>query len=331
MQAAGRILAGLLFLAAAFPAFAQIDSTQTRTLSGSVRVTGERLPDNRVRVRLYGATGAIVDEVYSDSSGSYQFRALRPGIYRLEFQAEGYATVSQSVEILSFVPITTVPPVILTTPPEGPKSSPGGIVDAGEFQIPKEAREEFQRGQSAAAKSNHSEARKHYSRAIKLHPTYAQAYQGLGVSLALLGKFVEAEKALERAIELNPRIPESYLGLGKVFNSTNRPGPAKTALLRGIEFAPDSGEFLVELSRAEYTLGEFQEAERHASSALRLLPNPPSQVHLILANCYLKLGRLLEAERSLSAFLKADPDSPSAPKAREVLAKLHRAGVKPPQ
>jgi tetratricopeptide (TPR) repeat protein len=100
-------------------------------------------------------------------------------------------------------------------------------------------------------------------------------------------------------------------------------------LIKGTQLNP-SAAMWVEVSRAEFSLGEFNDAVQHATQAVELDANAPTEAHLILANSYLKLKRYGDAERQLRTFLKRDPDSPSAPKAREILDKLHRAGVRAP-
>jgi len=310
----------------------QPDSSRTsRTLSGSVRLSGERLPDQRVRISLYAASGVLADELFTDSSGNFEFTRLRSGIYRLVVQAQGYQLVSSEVEILSFTVRTVIPPIILNpSSPETGAVAPAGTVAASELEVPKNAREAFEKGRRAAEKDRHKEARKHFTQALQLHPAYFEAHYWLGVSLTLLGELGAARETLERAIELNPSVPEPYLALGKALNLMTESQEAKAALLKGTELNPASASLWVELSRAEFSLGEFNDAVQHATHALELEADAPTEVHLILANSYLRLKRYPDAERELRTFLKRDPDNPSAPKAREVLDKLHRAGVRAP-
>ena len=304
----------------------------SRVLSGTVRLSEGQLPDQRVRVSLFLPNGAPADEVFSDSNGSFEFTRVRPGIYRLVVRARGYQPVSVEVEMLPFHTRTVMPPIFLHTPSaEAGDTSPTGIVAAVDFQISKAARENLEKGRRLAEQGRHTQARTHFFRALELYPEFFQAHYGLGVSLTLLGELPEARKALERAIELNPRAPEPYLALGKVLNLMNEPQEAKAVVLKGTHLTPSAAAMWVQLSRAELSLGEFNEAVQHATQALELDAEAPPEVHLILANAYLKLRRYPDAEHALSAFLKADPRSSSAPKAREVLDQLHRAGVRPPK
>jgi Flp pilus assembly protein TadD len=309
----------------------QPDSSRTRTLSGSVRMSAGQLPSQRVRLSLYTMSGTLADELFTDSSGNFEFTRVRAGVYRLDVQAPGCQLVSLEANVSPFTARTVLPPITLTPlSPEAGGAAPAGTVAASEFEVPKDARKAFEKGLQAAEDNRHSEARKHFARAIELHPDYFRAHYWLGVSLTFLGEFAEARKELERAAELDPRAPEPYLALGKALNLTNESQEAKAVLLKGTQLNPASAAMWVELSRAEFSLGELNDAVQHAAHALELDADAPTEAHLILANACLKLKRYPEAERELTAFLKRDPKSPSAPKAREVLDQLHRAGVRPP-
>lgn len=303
----------------------------SRSLSGSVRLNEGLLPDQRVRLSLYGATGALVSELFADSTGNFEFNGLRAGIYRLHAQAAGYQPTSVDIEILSYNIRTSLPPIILNrvVAEKGEKAS-AGTVAAGEFQIPKAAQEALEKGQLAAEQHRQDEARNHFARALKLYPQFFKAQYWLGVTLTLLGDLPAARKAEERAIELNPRVPEPYLALGKVLNLMNEAREAKTVMLKGTGVDPSVPGLWVELSRAEFALSEFSAAVEHAVQALELSQEAPVEVHLILANAYIKLKRYPDAERELTVFLNRDPESPSAPKARQVLDQLHRAGIRSP-
>lgn len=303
----------------------------TRSLSGNVRLSEGKLPDQRVRLGLYAPSGTLINELFTDSTGNFEFTGLRAGSYRLLVQAEGYQPVSVDIEVWAFTPRTAIPPITLTQQtPNRAERSVAGTISAAELQVPKTAQEAFEKGRRAAEHNRLEEARNYFARAVKIYPQFCDAHYWLGISSTLLGDLVPARKALERAAELRPAAPEPYLALGKVLNLMNECQEAKVVLGKGIQRDGSIAALWVELSRAEFSLHEYSEAVEHAARALQLSADAPVEVHLILANSYLKLRRFLDAERALRTYVKLDPESPSAPKAREVLDRLHRAGVRAP-
>jgi len=48
-------------------------------------------------------------------------------------------------------------------------------------------------------------AKKHLERAVELDPTYAAAWNDLGIAFEQQGKFDEARKAYEKAVALDPK------------------------------------------------------------------------------------------------------------------------------
>jgi len=92
---------------------------------------------------------------------------------------------------------------------------------------------------------------------------------------------------------------------------------------------PDSSLGLFEKSRAQFSLRDYSAAELTALASLHRSPPPPSEIHLVLANCYLRLRRYAEAATELTLYVKLEPNSTSAPQAQQTLAKLKEAGAVP--
>lgn len=301
-------------------------------MGGTVRLDDGRLPDFRVRVGLYAPNRTLVDETFTDSAGRFEFTRLRADTFLVVVQVQGYEPVTEEVS-LAFVVAARLPPIVLNPIQEKGDGSapPGWIVTAGDLRAPKTAKSALEKGRQAVEREELMEAREQFTRAVKFYPDYYLGNYWLGLSQLMMGEWKEASKVLRRAIELNPQAHEPYLALGKALNQLNQPQEAKEVLLRGTELSPATAAFWVELGRAELSLGEFGAAIEHAQRARQLTEEPPTELYLIVANSCLKLGRYPEAKLALQQFLQADPQSPSAPKAREVLEKMKRAGILDPK
>jgi Flp pilus assembly protein TadD len=69
------------------------------------------------------------------------------------------------------------------------------------------------------------EALAHWERAIKLDPTYAQAYNNLAIGYEQQGDFDKARNAYQKALELNPSnqyIKQNYELFKEINDRTNK-------------------------------------------------------------------------------------------------------------
>jgi Flp pilus assembly protein TadD len=78
----------------------------------------------------------------------------------------------------------------------------------------------------AVAKNNlWREATTHWEKAVKIDPTYAAAWNNLGIGLEQLGRFKEAREAYEQAMTLDPDndfIKNNYGQFREIYDRQNR-------------------------------------------------------------------------------------------------------------
>jgi Tfp pilus assembly protein PilF len=70
------------------------------------------------------------------------------------------------------------------------------------------------------------EALAHWERAVKLDPSYAEAYNNLAIGYEHQGEFEKARSAYEKALELNPNntyIKQNYELFKEINDRTNKP------------------------------------------------------------------------------------------------------------
>ena len=78
-----------------------------------------------------------------------------------------------------------------------------------------------------AAQNQLNNAIKNYQKAIKINPSYAQAYNNLGVALQKLNKLDDAIFQYNKAINLKNDFPEAYNNLGNAYLDLNKPENSK--------------------------------------------------------------------------------------------------------
>ena len=79
------------------------------------------------------------------------------------------------------------------------------------------ANEYFEEGKMLQEKWNYKQASQKYERAVKIDPSYAEAYSNLGYTYRKQEQFDKAVRAYKKAIELDPQLAEAYEYLGEAY------------------------------------------------------------------------------------------------------------------
>jgi tetratricopeptide (TPR) repeat protein len=270
---------------------------------------------------------SLVEQTHTDSAGNYVFARMRPGNYLLVARLDGYKEASVEVTVYPRAMRTTVPPITLYAIDLAPPPAASGTVDAAELKLSKECRTSYEKGMRALDKGRVGEARNHLLHVIELEPSFAKGHHYLGVSETMGGNYAEASVHFQRAIELSPSTADSYFGLARSLNLQNRPAEALPIVATGLELEHRSALGLFEKSRAHFLAGDYPSAEETARQAVATVPPPPPEIHLLLANTYIRLRRFANAASELEIYLKLDPTSSSATKAKETLDKIRAAAI----
>lgn len=171
---------------------------------------------------------------------------------------------------------------------------------------------------------------------------YADAYNLLGLSLALVDRPLDALAAFDRALAQNPRYVEAHLNRGVLLNGLGRTEEAEASFMLADEFGrPDTTGFPAvvgnRLANAHAALGDeyrnagaWDEAVAQYHRALDLRPGF-ADIRLSLARTFLDAQRYSAAADELDHVLAARPDMLDALLLRGLAAyftgDLSRAGV----
>ena len=201
-------------------------------------------------------------------------------------------------------------------------------------------------GNKYARERQYDQAVDAYRQAIKLDPTLAAAYHGLGRVFVNMGRAADALEPMRTAIRLDPSDPFAHVNLGITLENLRRFDEALAELNEAKRLSPQNATIHNELGNllnnylgrtsdalAAYQearrldpgepsiqhniglslmqLGKFAEAIGPLQEALRLEPQYRNARYL-LADAYGKLGRYEEAVESWSKFLELVPNGPEA-------------------
>jgi tetratricopeptide (TPR) repeat protein len=147
---------------------------------------------------------------------------------------------------------------------------------------------------------------------------YADAFNLLGLALALVGRQEDALAAFDRALALNSRYVEAHLNRAVLLNELGRTAEARDAFTQAEALGkPDESGFPAmvanRLANAHASLaneyraaGALEEAINQYHRALELRPGF-ADIRLALARALLERGRFEEATSALDLVLQARP------------------------
>ncbi|GAC1651457.1 MAG: hypothetical protein NVS4B12_22250 [Ktedonobacteraceae bacterium] len=154
------------------------------------------------------------------------------------------------------------------------------------------------------------EALNAFDRAIRIDPTYADAYEGRGSVLYLLGRYAEALASYEQAITLDTRFAQAYFGKGNVLYSLKRLEEAFACQEQALEIEPTLTDAYLSKANVLYYMGRFAEALTAYEEAARRDPNCV-QSYDGMGWALLQLFRREEALVAYKRSIELDPNNPS--------------------
>lgn len=160
-------------------------------------------------------------------------------------------------------------------------------------------------GRTAAALAGFQEA-------VRIDPSYAEAYDNMGRTLLTLGREAEAGLAFREAVARAPSMVSALVHLGIHYSKQDEPAKALPYLDRALAADPRSVSALVALGNAHSRLQQHEQAETLLLRALQLSKGQATEALVALAQVQAHLGKDAEAVQTYDAVLARIPDHPVA-------------------
>ena len=130
------------------------------------------------------------------------------------------------------------------------------------------AHEHYLMGNECITKANDPKAAlRCFDKALKLDPTFVDAWVRKGVTLFDLGEFYDAEVCLNRAVKLSPRLFKAWYNRGKCRLMRKQYEEAVSDLIKAVGIKPKHAAAHEYLSEAYLHLGDEEMAQRHKDIA----------------------------------------------------------------
>jgi len=163
-----------------------------------------------------------------------------------------------------------------------------------------------------------------YQKAIKLDPSYAQAFAGLGYTYLSAADDYEfprylvgsALKVSNESIILDQNCSEAYYVLGEINKRSVQGNPdniskAEFALNKAIELNNSDWESYISLGELKRNIGHFEEALDWFKRSAQLYPDNPT-THLSIGSTYSAMGDYSQAELLLKSAIESSPNTAEA-------------------
>ncbi len=313
-------------------AWAQFVTGQSRGIAGTVKLKGKATIEQRIEVTLLSSDRRPVDHSFTDSLGSFQFLGIGAGQYIIVIDEPGYQRLEDTVEI---------PPrsqsvqrrYYLLEPKGSSSTAPADTspVSAQKFQVPKEAREFFEKGERQLSRRQYHEAAEDFDRALAIAPNFADALSDRALIYMQENNLTKARELYKEAIASNPQMGDALIGLGSVLNREGNSEAALEPLTKGLALKPNSYLGHFESCRAYLNLGRLEPAADECKRAKKLTEGSRPELHILMGNLFLRQGRKSEALSEFEAYLRLDSSSATAAQVRSVVKSLQDAGVGSPK
>jgi tetratricopeptide (TPR) repeat protein len=272
-------------------------------------------------VELVGQGPAGTVSASREGAGGFEFHGVAPGAYQLRLTgAAGTVVYEEPVFVnAGYQNLSIQVPA---------KSKTAGSTDATvsvrqlQHKVPAEAQKEFSKGNAASIKGDQPRALDHFQKAVTLDPEFADAFNGIGMSYAALGKLPEAADQFQKAIDLVSDHPGAAANLSIVLCKLNHYHEAGEMARRALRLNPG-------LLKLRYVLGISLVNEGgdkvEALDNLRRATEEVPRAHLLVAKILAETGQREDAAQHLEDYLRLSPaDDRDRPAVKEWLEQLRR-------
>src|SRR5262245_22799190 len=250
------------------------------SLRGWVRIAGSMRAPERADVRIL-SRGVLVDsQILLD--GTFEFSRLPEGQYTVVVDAPGYASTTTTV----IVPRDFA--IMVEVHTRSSRDGKASTVSAAELQVPRSARQEFERAQKKVRQNDCKGALENLHKAAQLFSGYAEAHSAMGDCYSRLDNFDQAKQEFRRAVALTPSL-YPVLSLADLLVREGKLSEADELLTDAIQRNPSDGDGYAGLAQVRFEEQRFDDAEKLSQKAHEQAHHN-ANVHLFLAKLYLHLG-----------------------------------------
>ncbi|HMF55217.1 MAG TPA: tetratricopeptide repeat protein [Pyrinomonadaceae bacterium] len=296
------------------------------TIQGRVFFPSGRTVDHRLKVTMT-SVGTADFFTYTDDSGAFAFRRLSNGTYMITVDAgREYLLARETVVIAEPSRRTSIGQVFtvqLQLQIRDEESNRAALLDAALVNVPKPARDEYQKAIQSEHEGDSKKALEHLKNAVNIYPQFMLAYNELGVQYFRLGQLDDAAAALNQAVRVDPTAFSPRLNYGIVLFYKKQYQDADTHLAHALSINETSARAHLFRGRTFIRLNDLARAEREFLRAVALGGSADiNEAHRFLGGIYREQGNYARAVEQLETYLKLVPNTHDAEQIRQIIKEL---------
>jgi tetratricopeptide (TPR) repeat protein len=298
-------------------------------IQGNIFLPGGRKMDRRAKITLR-SVGFGEQFALSDENGEFVFRSLRDGSYTVTVDAgEEFEVVNERVDLIeppkrrgsSFGEISTVS---INLQPKNSQPAPPGTISA--TKIPEDALKSYGRAQQLVKDGKTDEAIAELKKALVTCPTFAAAFNELGLDYLKKKQITDAEEAFKSALKLAPDefTPRLNYGIALVEAKDYKGGEEQLRL--AVQKDGSSGMAHLYLGRSMVQLFDYNGGEKELRKAVDIGGSETVEAHRYLAAVYIEKHQPARAADELEKYLTVAPKIKDADRIKALISKLRSGG-----
>ncbi|MGH9632744.1 MAG: tetratricopeptide repeat protein, partial [Bryobacteraceae bacterium] len=177
---------------------------------------------------------------------------------------------------------------------------------------PESAEIRFDLAKTHSAQDNFPPAKRELEEAIRLDPSYMEAYEALGFVMEALGDYTAAVSHYRKSAEINESrkagFAAPYVSLAAYYNRTGDPKAALEHARKAVELNPNSDGGNFQLGKALDHLQQWPEAAEALKRAIEANPRAATY-HYVLSGVYRHLGKTKESQAHLEIFGRLEKEA----------------------
>jgi tetratricopeptide (TPR) repeat protein len=290
-------------------------------ITGNVYQSDTSHPAINVLVHLRAVEGSDLADASTNDSGAFMLYNLRPAIYTLEVQVQGFQPSETQVD-LTFASSRSLQIILAPTAGKAADKT-ATTVSSHELSIPAKAREMYQSGKIKLYEQNDpTGALEEFNSALALTPTYYDAEYQIAMAYLAQGKRDEAAASFQKSVDMSEqKYGPGFVGLGTLAIDKRDDAAGEKLVRQGVTLSPDFWLGHYELGRVLFNEGKTDDAGKAAEQAKSLAPNEPITYRL-LTNIHIKQKDYRAAVADIDQYVKLDPDSAAGRRAKEIRDQL---------
>lgn len=293
------------------------------SISGNVTTQDNRpLKDARIEIRDI-TSGAMISYGYTQSSGTFLLRNVRPGNYEV-------VATSGLLEAREEVHLDATPAEVrLRMPFTGVQQAPSGqqTVSVQALATPDKARDALQKARRAADKGKTDVARHEIDNALKIDPHYSEAIVARGILEMQSGDLNAAGNDFQKAIDFDNNNAVAYTAMASIYNLRRQFPDALRELDRAVALTPTAWQVHYEYAKAHLGQGDFTTALNEIDRAQRFAGKDFSPLHVVKGQALLGIKAFPQAIMEFQKYLDLEKDGPGTARVQQLIAQARESAA----